>query len=82
MKIPSLKIYLEGALVGVILVLFVYLSSFIVSKFNLKPSLPEICSTWNEKYVMEITIFLAGFLFHVVFEAFGLNDYYCFKRVA
>ena len=76
----SLRVLFEAVVVGICLILFVYIASFIVSKFNLKPSLPEICATWNDKYVMEITLFVAGFLFHIVFELLGINDYYCLKR--
>lgn len=67
----------EGIFVGLALIAFVYISSWIISNFNLKPSLPEICASWNQKHVMEITLFLAGFLFHVSFELLGLNKWYC-----
>jgi hypothetical protein len=72
-----IRVGAEGIFVGLSLIVFVYISSGIVSNFNLKPSLPEICASWNQKYVMEITLFVAGFLFHVTFELLGLNKWYC-----
>jgi hypothetical protein len=49
------------------MIVFVYLSAYAVSfSKNLKPSLPEICSTWNQNYIMEITVFLAGMWFWFV----------------
>ncbi len=60
----------ESVIMGLLLIIFVHISSRIVSMFNLKPSLPEICATWNEKYVMEITLFLAGFVLHMLYKTY------------
>ena len=40
------------------------------SKVAVKPyfqvSLPDICQTWNDKHVMEISLFITGFMLYVV----------------
>lgn len=51
-----------AVLFGFILIPITYLAGFIAKLITQKPSLPEICSTWNEYYIMEITIFFTGIL--------------------
>lgn len=58
---------IESVIMGLALILVVHLTSRIISLFNLKPTLPEICATWNDKYVMEITLFAAGFILHLLY---------------
>ena len=71
-----LTVFLEACFVGVVLIGFTYASGLIARNIVSKPSLPEICSTWNENYIMEVNLFLAGFLFHIVFEYTGINKWY------
>lgn len=74
---PSLeKVIIEAAFVGVMLIPVAYIAGYIAKMFVQKPSLPEICSTWNENYIMEVNLFIAGFLFHILGEFFGLNKWY------
>lgn len=82
-----LRIIGEGIVVGILLILYVYVASWVLSQFSklsgvsMKPSFTDacksVCETWNDKYVMEKTLFLAGFLFHVSFEYTGFNRRYC-----
>lgn len=71
-----LQVILEGIVVGVCLVLVGYVVSYSTKPY-FKVSLPEICDSWNNKYVYEITLFMSGFLLHIIFELVGLNRYYC-----
>jgi hypothetical protein len=74
---PSLqKVIVESIVVGLLLIPVMYLAGFLVRKLVKKPSLPEVCSTWNENNIMEWNIFFAGFLFHLISEYSGFNKWY------
>ncbi len=49
----------------------------LVSKYLLKPilsiTLPEICNKWNEKHLMEGTLFLTGALFSYLISSQVIN---------
>ena len=70
------KVIIEAVIVGILLIPFAYIAGYIAKSFVKKPSLPEVCSTWNENYIMEINLFIAGFLFHIVLEYAGINRKY------
>ena len=42
-----------------------------------KVDLPPVCKDWNKNYIMEISLFLTGFLTHLAFEFMGANKWYC-----
>lgn len=67
----------EGFLVGILLIIFIYLASYIL-RVGSYPMIatPEECKKWNDTYIMEATAFVAGFLFHISFEYLGINEYY------
>jgi hypothetical protein len=65
---------LEAVLVGVVLVLVTYVAVGLTS--TLVPSSPP-GEHFNKYRVMEISIFVAGFLTHLLFEAVGMNKAYC-----
>ncbi len=69
-----LKVLTEATVVGVLLIIFVYITSPLVK--SLKPGLPNVCDDWNKNHVMEVHLFLTGALFHIVCEITGLNKYY------
>jgi len=69
-------VLLEAIFVGILLIPFTYVAGFVASKIASKPSLPDICKSWNKNYIMEINLFLAGFLMHFVFEYIGVNRWY------
>lgn len=71
--------FLEAAVVGVVLVLATYVSVFLTTKI-LPPS--PSGENFNKYRVMEISIFVAGFLTHLFFEKVGLNKAYCVSGFA
>ncbi len=75
-KSPA-SVVAEGVLVGILLVVFIYLASYIlrVGGYPMVAT-PEECKKWNDTYIMEATAFVAGLLFHVSFEYLGINEYY------
>ncbi len=75
---PSVeRVLTEGVVVGILLIIFVYISSAFLHLIEYPvPKLMKECSTWNETHIMEVTVFLSGFLFHVVCEATGINAAY------
>jgi hypothetical protein len=76
------KVVVEGVLVGIFLIIIVYVISAVLARTNLKPMLPEICGTWNKNHIMEINLFLSGFLFHIGCEVSGLNLWYAKNKIA
>lgn len=70
----------EAAVVGLVLIVLTYVVSIPLS--FMKPSLPEVCASWNSGHIMELTLFLAGFLFHFLFEITGINRWYVEKKAA
>lgn len=67
-----LNIVIYGILFGIVLIPITYIAGFVAKMFTRKPSLPEICSTWNEFYIMELTLFFAGFLMHLCLYFSGM----------
>lgn len=64
----------EAVLVGAVLVLVTYVAIAITSRIVPRPPPGE---HYNKYRVMEISIFVAGFLTHLLFEKVGLNKAYC-----
>lgn len=76
-------VIIEALVVGILLIPFTYLGAFLAQPILKKPMLPDVCNKWNEFYVMEINLLVAGFLFHFVLEYLGVNAWYAknyFKR--
>jgi hypothetical protein len=68
---------LEAIVVGFLLIIFVYLASFMIKLADYPhPILPPICDSWNSSHIMEVTLFLAGALFHLTAEYTGVNKAY------
>ena len=76
MNKPFITVFIEACVVGICLIPFTYLAGLLAQQLVSKPSLPEVCQSWNENYIMEINLFLAGFLFHLVFEYMYINKWY------
>jgi hypothetical protein len=59
----------ESIFVGVGMIMFLYIASYLLKVFNYPMvATPSECKKWNETYIMEATTFLAGFMFHIVAE--------------
>ncbi len=66
----GLAIMLIGTVVG-------YFVGYFMRVFLPTTKLPVVCKRWNRYHVMEISLFLTGFLGHLLFEMAGLNRWYC-----
>jgi hypothetical protein len=70
-------VFLEGSVVGIFLIVFIYISAFLLILFNYpRVELPSDCKNYNKTYIMEATAFLAGLLFHIACEYTGVNEWY------
>lgn len=65
-------ILIESVIIGLALIPFTYITGYIAKFITKKPTLPDVCSKWNEYYIMEVNLFLAGFLLHLAFVYSGL----------
>ena len=50
---------------GVLTVLVGYLISILVSSFI--PDLPQVCKDWNKYNIMELTLFLTGYIVYYLY---------------
>lgn len=69
-------VFIEAIVVGLALIPMTYLAGWLSKYIVGKPSLPEVCSKWNENHIMEVNVFLAGFLFHIFCQYTGINKWY------
>jgi hypothetical protein len=71
-----MHLIVESILVGIVTVVIGNLVTILIGK-QFKVELPDICNTWNKYYVMEISLFLTGFMTHMSMDVLGVNEYYC-----
>lgn len=71
-----ITIIIEAIVVGLVLVPISYIAGWIAVNLVGKPSLPDVCKQWNDRYIMEINLFLAGFMFHILCQVSGVNKWY------
>jgi hypothetical protein len=75
----TLRVIKEATFVGILTALIGYVASALVKPyFNV--DLPEICKSWNKKYLMEASLFATGFLLHLFLEFTGMNKTYALYR--
>ncbi len=75
----TLRVIKEATFVGILTALIGYVASALVKPyFNV--DLPEICKSWNKKYLMEASLFATGFLLHIFLEFTGMNKTYALYR--
>jgi ABC-type antimicrobial peptide transport system permease subunit len=73
------QVLIEAFVVGLVTIITGNIAVFLIGK-SFKPSLPELCDTWNKFYTLEISLFLTGILTHIAFEysPYGnMNRWYC-----
>jgi hypothetical protein len=71
-----MRLLLEAIFVGVATVIVGSIVGLCVGML-LGTDLPSVCKNWNKKHAMEISLFLTGFLLHLLFEITGGNNWYC-----
>lgn len=70
------QVFIEAVIIGILVIVLGYIVGWLTKPF-LGVSLPEVCMRWNKNYMMEINLFLIGFIFHMVSEYSGLNVWFC-----
>ena len=74
------RILQEASVVGIVFMVLGFIVAIITLRLykylDLKIDLPQICQSYNKYRIMEVTLFLTGFLGHIAFEATGANAYY------
>lgn len=70
------QVFVEAFIVGLLTILFGNIAGLITSQI-FKIDLPKECEDWNKFYVMEISLFLTGFLVYLFAEFFGIHKWYC-----
>ena len=70
------QLLIEAVIVGVGVVVLGSLIGFILGHF-FSVDLPIVCKEWNKYYVMELSLFLTGVVFHIICEYVGINKWYC-----
>ena len=78
-KNNNVRIIKEAIFVGLLVLMVGYISSFLLKPF-LRVTLPDECKRWNQKYLMQISLFTTGFLLHIFLEISGLNKEYAKYR--
>jgi hypothetical protein len=79
---PSIqRVILESIFVGLILIPITYVAAFLTRGITRKPALPEECKQWNKYRIMEINLFVAGMLFHLLMELSGFNKWYALQYI-
>ena len=78
-KNNTLRVIKEATFVGILTALIGYVASALVKPY-FKVDLPQICKSWNKKYLMEMSLFATGFLLHIFLEFTGLNKSYALYR--
>ena len=66
----------EAIVVGIATVIIGSLVGYVMGKL-MGQDLPIKCKEWNKNHIMEITLFITGFLIHLFSELSGLNKWYC-----
>lgn len=70
------QLFLEAFIAGIVVVVLGYIFGYFTKSF-MTVSLPEVCGEWNKNHIMEINLFLIGFVAHLGFELTGANHWYC-----
>jgi xanthine/uracil permease len=73
-----MQLILEAIVVGIVITVIGYLVSLVIQLVMDRMGVKRSKNTdWNKYHVMEIALFLTGFIAHLLFEIVGLNKWYC-----
>lgn len=67
------KIFYQAVMFGVVTILLGLILSMVFG--FLKPELPEECSEWDKYYVMEVIMFLTGFILRYLMTNETIGQY-------
>lgn len=67
---------LEAIIFGIIILVLGTIISFVISKYTIT-DLPSVCKDWNKNHIMEISLFITGFISYLICYLVGLNSWYC-----
>lgn len=67
------KTFYQAVMFGVVAILLGLILSMVFG--FLKPELPEECSEWNKYYVMEVILFLTGFIIRYLMTNETIRQY-------
>ena len=71
-----MKLFIEAFVVGFITLIVGSIVCLILGYF-FPNNLPDICKKWNKYHIMEFSLFLTGFIIHLICEFTGINKWYC-----
>jgi hypothetical protein len=67
---------LEACVVGVLTVIVGSVVGYLLGML-FSNNLPKICKEWNKNHIMELSLFITGFIIHILCELSGINGWYC-----
>lgn len=70
------RLFVEALIVGILIVAVGTAISYIATLL-IKSDMPPMCKDWNKNFIMEICLFVTGFITHILFELIGANTWYC-----
>ena len=74
----STELIKEAIVVGIATVIIGQIVGFTMGKYVFqRPNIKRECKDWNKNNVMEWSLFITGFLIHILCEYFGINKWYC-----
>lgn len=69
------QLVVEATIVGLATILIGVCVQELLKKTTLKVNCETPCD-WNKNYIKEISLFITGFMLHVLFEIMGANSWY------
>ncbi len=72
-----MKLLIEATTVGLAVLFIGTIVGFIIGSSSLSVSIPKSCHDWNKNHIMEISLFMTGFILHLLCEYSGINRWYC-----
>lgn len=70
------QILIEAFVVGVSTIIMGNIVAYFTRYFIEQESY-RYCNTWETFNILQVTLFLTGFLLHIFYEIAGLNKWYC-----